>query len=242
VTEADTVDLLVNLIEKREPFCHVRFGDGDVMYATGTGSKITGDGEKWTPHLQQRMIQAWLALCKAREVRLLVGDVESYDVSDGVEAEWRVLLQVGEWVRGEPIQTVHIEALRCSRPYASLAYDAIRNDDRHKLYVAPERLAPVAKWLRAKHIVAPLHNAHQNIDQIAEKVDVAPMPKVLLVSAGRGGKILQSHFALTAPDMTQIDIGSGLDMLIPDGVRRGTDLSVNRNQVVAEYRELGWGQ
>lgn len=236
--EADTVDLIVGLLERREPFVHVRFGDGDVMFATGTGSKITGDGEEWSPEFQQAMIGSWFALVGAK-VNLFVGDVETYDVSDGVEEEWRVLRQAGGWVRGEPIQLVHIEALRCSRRYAPLVYSAIRKDKRRKLYVAPDRLKPVADWLGADHLPVPLKTAHEDAALVMSQL-LVKQPEVLLFSAGRGGKMIQAYVANALPMITQIDIGSGLDLLIPDGVRRGTDLRVNREKVLAEFRELGW--
>lgn len=238
MTEADTVDLIVGLLEAQEPFVHVRFGDGDVMFATGVGSKITGDGEEWSHELQQNMITAWFMLAKAG-VNLIVGDVESYDVSDGIEREWQILRESGEWVRGAEIQTVHIEALRCSRPYAPLAYSAIRKDKRHKVYIAPERLEPVADWLGADILPCPLHVAHEQAPLLMSQL-LMVQPEVLLLSAGRGGKMIQSYVAHAMPMITQIDIGSGLDLLIPDGVRRGTDLKVNRQKVLAEYRELGW--
>ncbi len=238
MTEADTVDLIVGMLDKQEPFCHVRFGDGDVMFATGVGSKITGDGEEFTADLQQSMIFAWYALMRSGTT-LLVGDIESYDVSDGIEDEWRVLRRSGEWVRGEELQTVHIEALRCSRRYAPLAYNAIRKDERRKVYVAPERLGPVANWLGAIHLPVPLHVAHEQAPLVMSQL-LMMQPEILLLSAGRGGKMIQSYVAAAMPTITQIDIGSGLDMLIPDGVRRGTDLKVNRAKVLAEYRELGW--
>jgi len=238
VTEADTVDLLVGLLDTHEPFVHVRFGDGDVMFATGVGSKITGDGEEFSHELQQAMIGAWFLLMRA-QVNLFVGDVESYDVSDGVEDEWNVLRRAGEWVRGAPLQTVHIEALRCSRPYAPLAYAAIRKDKRRKVYVGPERHAPLADWLGAIHLAIPLRVFYQEAS-LAMSQMLMLQPEVLLLAAGRGGKLLQSYVANAMPMITQIDIGSGLDLLIPDGVRRGTDARVNRQKVLAEYRELGW--
>jgi hypothetical protein len=238
VSEADTVDLLVGLLEKREPFLHVRFGDGDVMFATGVGSKITGDGEEWSPGLQNAMILAWFALVRAKTT-LLVGDIETYDVSDGIEAEWRILRQAGEWLRGEPITAVHIEALRCSRPYAGLVYEAIRNDPRRKIYAAPYRLKPAADWLGAEHVPVPLRVAHEDAHLVVSQV-VVQKPDVLLVSAGRGGKLIQSFVGEALPHITQIDIGSGLDMLIPDGVRRGTDGRVDRQKVLAAYRDIGW--
>ena len=238
MTEADTVDLIVGLLEKQEPFCHVRFGDGDVMFATGVGSKITGDGEEWSHDLQQKMIHAWFLLANAK-VNLLVGDVLSYDVSDGIEDEWNVLLRAGQWVRGADIETVHIEALRCSRRYAPLAYSAIRKDKRRKVYVAPERLEPVADWLGADILPVPLHVAHEQASLLMSQL-LMVQPEVLLLSAGRGGKLIQSYCASAFPMITQIDIGSGLDLLIPDGVRRGTDAKVDRSKVLAEFRELGW--
>lgn len=240
MTEADTVDLIVGMLDKHEPFCHVRFGDGDVMFATGVGSKITGDGEEFSADLQQSMIAAWFALMRAKTT-LLVGDIESYDVSDGIEDEWRVLRRAGEWVRGEELQTVHIEALRCSRRYAPLAYSAIRKDKRHKVYVAPERLKPVADWLGADHLPVPLGTAYEHAPLVMSQL-LMMQPAILLLSAGRGGKMIQSYVSAANPNVTQIDIGSGLDMLIPDGVRRGTDAKVNREKVLAEFRELGWSE
>lgn len=238
MNEQDTIIRIIRLLVEREPFVHVRYGDGDVFFATHTGPVLTGDGEEWTPLLQQKLLSAWMQLARC-ESRVLLGDLETYAVSDGCEPQWRHMLAMFRDLRKEkPTELVHMEALRVGFGWALPVYQALRNDPRRKVYVCPERLGPLATRLGARHFEVPLHTAHEKAESYA-KLLLEAKPEVVLFSAGRGGKIMQGILSTTAPDVTQIDVGSGLDLLIPDGVRRGTDLGVNRERIVALYREAG---
>ena len=244
MTEAETVALLCNLLREKEPFCHVRFGDGDVFFATGTGPKMTADGEEWTSGLQWQLLNAWERCCVTRH-RLLVGDVDSYLVDDGCGHEWSVLREYGGYRRGEPLELVHIEALRCGLGFALPFYLAIAADPRPKFYVAPERLRGAAEMLGAKHIEVPLKHAWKEIWDAREtlvdsgrSMDAHPFNGIVLVSAGRGGKLLQGQLCHDGYPWTQIDIGSGLDLLF-DGVRRSTDLGVDVRALRKAYRDAG---
>jgi hypothetical protein len=237
VTEPETIALLINLLAEGDPFCHVRFGDGDVFFATGTGPKLTADGEEWTRGLQWQLLNAWERLCITRH-RLLVGDVESYIADDGCGHQWSVLREYGGWRRGEPLELVHIEALRCGLGFALPLYLAIANDPRPKFYVAPERLAPAARMLNAEHVVVPLRTAWQ--DYVFEH---APSTRyshdaIILLSCGRAGKIIQGQLCHGGHPFVQIDIGSGLDLLFTD-LRRSTDLGLKVEPLRAFYREAG---
>lgn len=234
MTETETVDLLVSRLEAREPFVHVRFGDGDVFFATGTGPVLTGDGEEWTPWLQERLRAAWRSLALYPD--LLVGDVDSYLVSDGCEAQWRELVDEAEAIRRAPLNLVHIEALRAGLGYALPFYLAVAADRRRKIFVGPSRLAGAAEMLDAYHVHVPLRVAHEAADEIVEAVD--DLFELALFAAGRGGKIMQAAFALRAPSMTQVDVGSGLDILF-GGVTRGTDAGIDAATVRASYRAAG---
>lgn len=241
MTEPETVALLVAMLHAGDPFVHVRFGDGDVFFATGTGPRLTADGEEWTPELGSRLMWAWRTLAEA-PVQLLVGDVESYEVSDGCEAEWLEMREQGEWLRGRagngPIEFVHIEALRAGRGHALPLYQALAADRRRKALVAPETLAGAARMLGADHVPVPLHVAHEAVEDAVEAVTAGGYD-IVLVCAGRGGKIAQAHLADRLPWLVQIDVGSGLDLLFDGGVRRGTDLRVDRDAVLAAYRDAG---
>lgn len=242
MNESETIDLLVSLLDAREPFLHVRFGDGDVMFATGTGSRMTGDGEQWTQHLSDRLAMAWRNLA-FHDGLLLVGDVETYAVSDGVEKEWLDLVQEAEEIRGRPLEFVHMEALRVSFGYALPFYVTAARDDRWKVFVGPERLAGAAAMLGADHVPVPLQFAHDpaHVLRVVQLLTSRPLgrgPEVAFFAAGRGGKIMQSWLSMDAPALTQVDVGSGLDILFTD-LRRGTDRDADPDALRGGYRAAG---
>jgi len=239
--EQETINLLTYLLWEKKPFCHVRFGDGDVFFATGTGSKITADGEEWSRDLQLDLLTAW-DRCMTTNHRLLVGDINSYIASDGCEHEWDVIRRYGEYRRGQPLELVHIEALRCGLGYSAPLYAAIADDPRRKVYFAPERLRPAAEMLGAELIPVPLHVAWKEIaTSILQKLYVGlpfGLDMIVLISAGRGGKILQEKLCHDQHPWTQIDIGSGLDLLFTD-LRRSTDLGINVEEIREQFRAEG---
>lgn len=237
MTEAETVAQLIAELDG-DPFVHVRFGDGDVFFATGTGPVLTGDGEEWCQELSDYLILAWRSLAAPK--RLFLGDLRSYAVSDGCELEWDDLLMNLVQLRQEPLTFVHMEALRVGFGRALPFYLRVRNDGRRKCFVGPARLQPVAAMLGCEHIVVPLRTAWRPENHLPTLLDItAGEYELALFAAGRGGKIMQGWLAIHAPDLTQIDVGSGLDLLIDDGVRRGTDLRVDRKAILEQYREVG---
>jgi hypothetical protein len=238
VTEDRTVAFLCDLLDTHAPFVHIRFGDGDVMFATGVGSKITGDGEEWSEELAGNLRLAWRSLAAPKN--LVLGDLRTYAVSDGVESEWDMLLEELRAAREGEIIFCHMEALRVGFGHALPFYQRVAVDERSKCFVGPERLGPVAERLGCELVPVPLKVAYEwehvtrtIVDVIWQKYEVA------LFAAGRGGKIMQSLLGLTHPALTQIDVGSGLDLLIEDGVRRGTDMRVSRTKIVELYRTAG---
>lgn len=79
-------------------------------------------------------------------------------------------------------------------------------------YVAPLRMAPVAAWLGARHIMIADSNAHP-IDTDDVTADI------VLVSAGFGAKPLIA--SLSSGTQTLLDVGSGLDILVGPPTREG---------------------
>lgn len=240
MTEDETVILLSHMLREQLSFVHVRFGDGDVFFASGTGPVITGDGEEWCQELSDRLNDAWLDLsCPAY---LALGDLRSYAVSDGCEEQWDVLVEKLLAVREprrQPVGFIHMEALRVGFGHALPFYEAVRDDPRDKIFVGPQRLAArLAPYLNAKWLGVSLGTAWTEADYICQVIQ-RQQPEIVLFAAGRGGKIMQGKLACSMPDMTQIDVGSGLDLLILDGVRRGTDLGIDREAIVRQYREAG---
>jgi hypothetical protein len=238
MTERETIDRLIHLLHDGDPFVHVRFGDGDVFFATGTGPKLTADGEEWSVDLMRALRKAWQMLAFAKQP-LLVGDVESYEVSDGCEEQWHVLLAEATTIRGDAPELVHIEALRVGRGYALDFYEAVAADTRRKVLVGPEYLSAAAAMLDAEHIEIPLRVSHEHVDQVVRDIAYERFGfGIALFAAGRGGKIMQGRLAIDDPGLVQVDVGSGLDILF-GGVRRGTDARVDPDAVRRTYRRAG---
>jgi hypothetical protein len=239
VTEQDTIRLLVDLLAARDPFVHVRFGDGDIFFMSATGPQMTADGEEWSPGLQAKLVDAF-GRCVDCVPRLLLGDIETYDVSDGCEDEWLVVLPEADMRRDGPVELVHMEALRAARGHALPLYKAIADDPRRKMYVAPDYLRGAATMLGADLFPVPLRTAYLHAGEAAHAIASGGY-EVALFSAGRGGKVAQGMLACRADDLVQIDVGSGLDLMF-GGVRRGTDAGVTDDRIEAlrqEYRDAG---
>lgn len=238
MTEPETIERLVAFLQDDAPFIHVRFGDGDVFFLTGTGPKLTADGEEWSESLSRRLADAWEQVAGSG-CRVLLGDVESYDQSDGCEEQWhRILVEYRKIAGGNEPTLVHMEALRAGRGHALPFYQAVAQDERRKVFVGPERLAGAARMLGAQHVAVPLHVAHEGAEDNAALIAHVFDPQVVLFAAGRGGKIMQGYLAAARTDLVQIDVGSGLDVLFTD-LRRGTDGSVDVEGLRATYRDAG---
>jgi hypothetical protein len=235
MTERETIDRLVQLLHAGDPFVHVRFGDGDVFFATGTGPKLTADGEEWSPELMERLRQAWVEIVSV-EQPLLLGDVESYEVSDGCERQWRGMLAVARDLRDDLPELVHIEALRVGRGHALDFYMTVAACKCPKVLVGPEYLAAAAAMLDADFYEVPLRVSHEVAEEVVS--DVVHRYGLALFAAGRGGKIMQARLAVDDPDLVQVDVGSGLDILF-GGVTRGTDRGVDPDAVRRTYRRAG---
>jgi len=235
-SEADTVALLVALLDAQAPFVHTRFGDGDVFFMSSTGPTLTADGEHWSPRLATQLYESWETLA-AHPGRLLVGDVNTYAVSDGCEEQWAQAVAAAEQIRGGPLELVHIEALRVTMGAALPFYLAARADWRRKVFVGPERLRGAARMLNADHVHVPLRTAHADVVRLLNELRLI-WPQVVFFAAGRGGKILQGMLAADHPDVTQVDVGSGLDILFTP-LRRGTDRLADPAELRAQYRAAG---
>src|SRR5262249_55703044 len=127
--------------------------------------------------------------------RLLLGDCSTYAVADGCEREWADALSVLEWTRGpKPYTFVHMEALRVGFGHALPFYEAVRDYPERKVYVAPERLRPIAERLGCELVPCPLETSHEHARRLADAV-AQESPRLVVVSAGRGGKLLQGKLA-----------------------------------------------
>lgn len=91
-------------------------------------------------------------------------------------------------------------------------WKAVINSPRRKVYVGPERLASVAKLLKAKHIVIPAINAWASY---TSPIDMPVEDNTIYIfSAGMPAKVMIAELLRMNPKITCIDAGSSFDPMI----------------------------
>lgn len=176
----------------------VKFGDGEYIAMHGKNKGWhTINGDHYTDEVQSALHNALVKLAKH---------------PDAVIAKWP---DSEPWADLRQMHADHLHPRWAD--YTSLLlqrgnerqmfkfWDAVRNlcdiD-----YVAPACMAPMARWLNARHIVIPDDNAHP--------IDTTPgeyTAKLVIVGAGFAAKPLIA--ALSDGDQHLLDVGSGFDIL-----------------------------
>jgi SAM-dependent methyltransferase len=207
LNEDDSAFLLTTLLAQRQPFTFVKFGDGDLQIMLGLGARNSCDGEEWSPELSEGLRWAWETLHATPNFYL--GDYMSGSFRPG---DYMYPDEYAQICTGREINWLHFEALIIHRLSPALLefYEALVHDERSKVFVGPERLAGAAEMLGARHVLAPLATAHDDVERIVAEVDAAPWD-IAALSAGRGAKIVEARIARAGK--TVIDAGSAFDPL-----------------------------
>jgi Galactoside-binding lectin len=100
------------------------------------------------------------------------------------------------------------------------------------VFVGPGRLAGAAEMIRARHVVAPLATAHDDVDRIVDEIEASPWD-IAVLSAGRGAKIVEARIARA--DKTVIDTGSAFDPLFVGPTRT---LQIDSRAARSYFRHL----
>lgn len=86
-----------------------------------------------------------------------------------------------------------------------------------KLYVCPERLNHISKYLKCDTLNIPLEDCYSQYESIKEKlIELSSKYKMILYSASLMSKILIADVMKVNDTITQIDIGSAFDMTVPN--------------------------
>lgn len=120
-------------------------------------------------------------------------------------------------------------------------YQAIREDERRKVYVGPKRLGVVAKLLKAEHVIVPDINCYGSYDKIMEelrsKITVEGWNgnDIIMFSAGMPSKAMIFDLLKreSGKNYTCLDLGSAWDPII--GQTRTEQVS--RGQILELYSD-----
>jgi hypothetical protein len=176
----------------------IKFGDGEFLSINGaTGQSINGD-------------------IYTEDVRYALHDALSYFARQADT-------MMGYWPDHAP--HAHIRAMHATHlapqwcDYTTLLlqednvsdmldfWKEVMRTGRPLTYVAPARMAAVASWLGAKHIVINDANAYPIDPQ-----GIAPAG-TCIIGAGFAAKPLIHHLHQALPDLSLLDVGSGFDVL-----------------------------
>lgn len=194
LTAEQTREWILSGIKAGERRIYIKFGDGEYLAIQGAqGETINGD--TYTAEQQHAIHDAlrYFATCPDA----MVGKWPDH-------APWADLRQMhADHLQPRWADYTSILLQRGSERQMHRWWCAIR-DLCDIDYVAPARMAPVAKWLGARHHVVAESNA--NID------DIHPTGNLCILGAGFAAKRLM-HRLSTTTTMHLLDVGSGLDSL-----------------------------
>jgi hypothetical protein len=113
-------------------------------------------------------------------------------------------------------------------PYLFDFYKTIKESNRNKVYVGPERLSELKTLLNLDYYIEiPLINAFSVYDNIISTIkEVLVDDSIIMLSVGLQSPSIANELLNINPNITILDIGSGFDPLYFEQTRGHTQASV----------------
>jgi len=113
-------------------------------------------------------------------------------------------------------------------PYLFNFYQIIKNSNRNKIYVGPQRISDIIHLLKLNSFLEiPLINAFASHEEILNNIKtVITDDSIILLSVGLQSPVISNELLNFNPNITILDIGSGFDPLYYAQTRGGAQASV----------------
>jgi len=185
---------LTQMVREGRPTSFIKRGDGEEACLRGEQG-ANCDSHPYTPELAQNLKMAFWSLEKMaadrREGRTRVNVVPFKD-----QAYYNILL------------ARHDNNLDAVKSF----WGAVRESDKRKIFVGPERLRPAARMLRAEHVVIPSANCFNQYASVRGQLFERLKPgAVFLFCASMMAKVFIAELLCAEPNTSCIDCGSALD-------------------------------
>jgi len=199
---SELLDDLTSHIRSGQPISFCKDGDGEqAAMANAVGENC--DGSRYSPELGRKLRAAFSFFDSIPEVRVV------YFCN---QEEYQVLLHAPpDPATGDIQQTVNF-------------WRAVRASNHRKVFVGPERLAPVVPLLRCDaHVIVPLGNAFDSYDDILRRMIVESLPGAIFIfSSGMTAKPLAADIIRhLGGDVSCMDSGSAWDAMFFTSTRDG---------------------
>ena len=217
------LDLFTENIKKNINFSFTKYGDGEMICISKIGHPDNGgqncDGHPYSEELGEMLKDSLLS--NARRARVFLGDWTGWN--GDTLSEYR-----DELLGGIVPNYVLYEILlnHENEPNESLLklHEAIKYENRTKIFVGPERLNGVKQMLNCDtHIKVPLHNTFSEYNRILDECLKRVRPyNIFLFSCGMPSKVIIDELLKKEENLTCLDFGSGFDnILLDEETRQG---------------------
>lgn len=189
-----------------EPFCHLRFADGEFNAITGNfdAGQSNADGHPYTDDLGAALAAVLQSVARNADSRVVMGGDWSASQLHRTWLEDHELLDRIRWVPSQVFVT-GVGSLRSLQFVAKLA--SLGKAGRLRL-VGNRRVAGACG---SKLIEVPLSSSWNAVKDVEDRVLALPDRSVILYCAGMPAKIMCHNGWASRPDCTHVDMGHFFD-------------------------------
>jgi len=181
------LDELTELVRLETPFTFVKKGDGELECMHGVQGGNC-DGHPYSKELGERLKQAFTFL-----------EDKAFIVEFGDQRNYNSLLHRTD----------------CDLQKVKDFWMSVRNSNKEKIFIGPERLRRVSGLLHARYFPIPLVNAFQHYAEMWNALQEIISPDaIVILCAGMPAKVFIHDLLVKYPNLTCLDAGSAFDPLI----------------------------
>ena len=243
-----TLENWIHKINTSNNFAFIKFGDGEFFCMMGANGSNC-DQHPYTLDLQKKLINAWNYYCDNKQHDVYIAEWADQPGSFGMPQNILPQKNINNPVfvfykqitenKNLNFKLVNFEILlqNTLTQQKYNFYKAIKNSKRKKIFIGPERLFPVQKFLNVDiHIQVPLINTFSKYNEILLHCKQASTENAIYIfSSGMPTKALIFELLKEIKNITCLDVGSGFDALFVGGTREG---QLDKTIVTSFYKDL----
>jgi hypothetical protein len=229
-------------------FSFIKFGDGEFYCMMGM-SGANCDQHPYTKELGDKLNSAWKYFCETKDRNIYIAEWAAQPgsfgtpqniipVKDSNNPVFNFYNQITE-NRSLEFTLVNFEILLQNTLTTEKynLYKTIKHCNRKKIFIGPNRLEPVQKFLNIDtHIQVPLVNTFTKYNEILQTCkDIYTSNAIYIFSSGMPTKALIWELVQSYSDVTCLDVGSGFDPLFVGGTREG---QLDQETLTTFYKDM----
>lgn len=234
--------MYIDMIKSGKPFCHVKVGDGELKCMRSPNNRIVNiDSHPFSLELSKQLKQSIKELSIKDNVYFADWFFDNFfKYSDEKSDRLFINNLVTKINFIKPFELIMAGWGNLETPFLKRFYNTIAKSKRQKIYVGPERLKSLKDFLKLDNFVEiPLVNAYKVHKKTLNKIlDVCKNDSIILISIGLSSPVLINDILKSFPDVTILDVGSGLDSLAGFNTRGFPQATPEQARIYFNYFNL----